>query len=72
MFYHNSKQKAPLIIKNIVHHNMPDGNHKTVTVNIETYKVISELAHKENRSMCNLLDTKFRGISNQVEYELTR
>jgi hypothetical protein len=38
---------------------MPDGNHKTVTVNIETYKVISELAHKENRSICNLLDTKF-------------
>jgi hypothetical protein len=50
---------------------MPDENHKTITVNIQTYKVISELAHKENRSISNLLDTKFRGISNQLEYELT-
>ena len=42
---------------------MSEGSHKTVTVNIETYKVISELAHRENRSICNLLDTKFRGIN---------
>jgi hypothetical protein len=43
----------------LFHHIMPDARHRTITVNIETYKVISELAHRENRSLSNLLDTKF-------------
>lgn len=35
-------------------------NFKTITVNIDTYNTIYHLAKKENRSLSNLLDTKFR------------
>ena len=43
---------------------MSQSNFKTITVNIETYNIILHLAKKENRSLSNLLDTKFRGINN--------
>ncbi|GEM_PF-4013638 len=42
---------------------MSQVNFKTITVNVETYNTICSLAKKENRSISNLLETKFKGIN---------
>lgn len=48
---------------------MSDVNFKTITVKIETYNTIYDLAKKENRSLSNLLDTKFKVKNKKLKNE---
>jgi hypothetical protein len=42
---------------------MADVKYKTITVRRETWDVILDLARKENRSMKNLIETRFGGTT---------